>query len=43
MDELEPIRRKKYDIRVQKKLLESDLADAIGSRAFIELCQKADK
>ena len=35
MDELEPIRRKKYEIRVQKKLLDSDLADAIGSRAII--------
>ena len=35
MDELEPIRRKKYEIRGQKKLLDSDLADAIGSRAFL--------
>jgi hypothetical protein len=35
MDELEPIRRKKYEIRMQKKLLDSDLADAIGSRAFL--------
>ena len=35
MDELEPMRRKKYEIRGQKKILDSDLADAIGSRAII--------
>ena len=35
MDELEPIRRKKYEIRVHQKMLDTDLADAIGSRAII--------